>query len=1186
MAEFAHLHVHSDFSLLDGLARIPDLVKHTKAQGMDAIALTDHGVMFGAIDFYEEARAAGVKPIIGLEAYVTDGDRFERSGHAFHLTLLAENEEGYANLIRLTTQAHLEGFYRKPRVDHDLLRQYSKGLICLSGCPSSEISRAVREENMDRASELVDWYRQIYGDRFYMEIQNHGLHFQDTLNSGLLQLAARHRIPVVASNDVHYVRRDQSAVHEVLLCVQTQTTMSDPNRLKIETHELYLKSPSEMESLFGHVDGALSNTLAIAERCNLDLEFGRNQALPTPAIPAETKSQDYLRDLCEQGARVRFGEKIGDEVTGRLGYELDVIERTGYVDYMLLVNEFIQFAKDRGIGIGVRGSAGGSMVAYVLGLTSVDPVQHGLSFERFLNPERVSMPDIDIDIADDRRDELIQYVTERFGRDRVAQIISFGTMAARAALRDVGRATGVNLSLVDRLAKLVPFNASLGSTLELVPEFRSLYDEDPALQKLVDTAIELEGIARHASTHAAGVVMASTPLVDHVPLYKVPKNDAITTQYAMGPLDRLGLLKMDFLGLRTLTVVQRALRLISERTGRSFTVNAIPLDDAEAFNLLGRGETFGVFQVDGSGMRRLLRDMQPDRFDDIVALVALYRPGPMQFIDEFVQRRRGASSVTFPHPSLAGVLEDTYGIVVYQEQVVRMVVEVAGFSMGKADLVRKAMAKKQPDLLAKYRQDFVDGAVAKGTGKTDANQLFDIIQEFSGYGFNKAHSAVYAVLTCQTAYLKAHHPIEYLTAFLSAERENFEKVAEALGECRRLRIPIMPPTINDSELDFAIQTDKDSGSLGIRFGLAAIRNVGTIAAESIIAERRQRGRFASVGDLLRRLDWQQVNKRTLESLVRCGALDELGDRGRLNHNVERLVAYGTRSARELQSAQISLFGEADSESLEPQLELEETSSRESWLRWEKEMVGAYLSHHPLEDHSAQLEHLGARGISDLDIQDDGCTVRLAGVLSGVKPFTTKRGDQMASCLLDDLDGSIGVVVYPKVYRQCLGLVADGGIVVLDGAVTVSDGQVEIRAENIRSLEIAEEELVAGVIDDEVPAYPTEVSPPGPSPQNIKPIPFPRDRAAGGAHSHRTGNRLVIDFALGPDRQADLASIGKLYDLVLKHPGQDRIVLLLHQGGRTAQLQLPIDTARVTPAFERSLTNVVPELRLRLEQIGA
>jgi len=1176
VTEFTHLHVHSDYSLLDGLGRIPVLAARAREQGMGSLALTDHGVMFGAIDFYQTLSNHDIRPIIGMEAYVASGSRKDRSGSASHLTLLAENEAGYSNLMQLTTKGHLEGFYRKPRVDHQLLKQHSEGLICLSGCASGEIARFILDGNLDKAEESIEWHRSVFGDRFYLELQNHGLDFQQNLNKALIDFSRSLGIPLVATNDVHYVTAEQSRAHDVLICVQTQTTLDDPKRMRMGTNELYLKSAQQMSELFGDVNGALENSIEIAQRCRLELDFGRMHLLPHTTVPEGMTPADHLRALCEQGVRDRYGSAAQtDAVQGRLRFELDVIEKTGYVHYMLLVHDFIHFAQNRGIAIGVRGSAGGSIVAYALRVTNIDPIAHGLSFERFLNPERVSMPDIDVDIADDRRDELIQYVTGKFGREHVAQIISFGTMAARAALRDVGRATGVQLGTVDYLAKLVPFNAHLADALQRVPELKARYEEDEIIRDLVDNAMELEGVARNASTHAAGVVISAEPLADHVPLYKVPKGEAITTQYAMGPLEQLGLLKMDFLGLTTLTILQRALTFIEQSTGTRISPESIPLDDPELYGLLSRGETFGVFQVDGAGMRRLLREMQPDHFEDIVALIALYRPGPMQFIDEFVRRRNGTATITYPHPSLASALSDTYGIVVYQEQVVRMVVEVAGFTMGQADLVRKAMAKKQPELLAKYRADFVKGAAGKGTKEADAEKLFDIIQEFSGYGFNKAHSAAYAVITCQTAYLKAHYPVEYMTALLSAQREDSDKVSEALGECRRLKIPVFPPNVNASEVDFSIEDG------GVRFGLGAIKNVGSMAAESIVAERAAGGPFASVGDLCRRMDWQQVNKRTLEALIRCGALDCLGDRGRLDFNLDRLVAYGTRAAREAASGQVSLFAGSEAEVIEPQLEPRSNGDQGSWLRWEKEMIGAYLSHHPLESAIDRLARLGVTPLSELDASSEGQKVTVGGILDAVRSFTTRKGDQMATGQLNDLNGSIDVVFYARVFRRARECIENDSVVVVSGTVSVTENQPEIRADSV--LPIDSPDLSDRLIQVEAES---EEEPPVDGVALPEPIPFPGSSRQGQTVPMGSPIRLILDFQRSEDRKGDLERLVEIYEILRKHPGDDRILLVVHSGSRSRPLDLPIDTSRLSDHLQAELRGVASQLALRIERLGA
>ncbi|HEX6506422.1 MAG TPA: DNA polymerase III subunit alpha, partial [Chloroflexota bacterium] len=702
---FVHLHSHTSYSLLDGLARIDDLLGAARDAGMPALALTDHGTMFGAIEFYSKAKELGVKPIIGCEVYVSDASLDQRPGPGsrnYHLVLLAENETGYRNLIQLTTQAHLEGFYRKPRVDHRLLAQHSDGLICLSGCASSEVARLILDGNLTGAEERADWYRSTFPDRYYLELQYHDLDLQKTINQGVMHLRQRLGLPLVATNDVHYVTERQAYAHEVLLCVQTQTTMSDPKRMKMETQQFYLKSTQQMQALFGEYPGAISNTLEIAERCNLDLVFGRPQ-LPRFETPDGLSSEMYLRRLCEQGVARRYSA-ITDEVRSRLEYELSVIVSTGFVDYFLLVYDVIRHAREQGIAVGPgRGSAAASIVAYCLFITNIDPVGHGLSFERFLNPERVTMPDMDLDFADDRRDEIIRYVTDKYDRDHVAQIITFGTMGPRAGVRDVGRVLGMPYPDVDRVAKLVPFMCStVSKAKEESPELQQLYDSDENMRRLLDTVEDLEGVARHASTHAAGVVISRDPLAEHVPLYKVPKNDQLTTQYAMASIEKIGLLKMDFLGLRTLTILERARALVERTTGRPFDLEDIPLEDPSIYQLLSSGDTFGIFQVDGAGFRKLMRDLRPTEFKHIVAAGALYRPGPMEHIPEFVARKNGFKAVAYDHPALQEALEETYGVVVYQDQVMRVAALVAGYSMGEADLLRRAMGKKKAAELAKH----------------------------------------------------------------------------------------------------------------------------------------------------------------------------------------------------------------------------------------------------------------------------------------------------------------------------------------------------------------------------------------------------------------------------------------------------------------------------------------------------
>jgi DNA polymerase-3 subunit alpha len=1150
--QFVHLHAHCEYSLLDGLGRLGDLVDAAAGMQMPALALTDHGTMFGAVEFYSKAKQVGIKPIIGCEVYVADRPLDERAGSDaknYHLVLLAENEAGYRNLIRLTTEAHLRGFYRRPRVDHALLEAHSEGLICLSGCASGELASSLLSDNLSEAENLADWYHQVFGDRYYLELQYHDLDFQPKINQGVVHLSRKLGLPLVASNDVHYVQARHARAHEILLCIQTQTTMDDPKRMKLGTGEFYLKSAEQMTSLFGHHPGAITNTLAIAERCNLDLSFGRPQ-LPVVDVPSGRTSEAHLRALCEEGLRTRY-DCVTEEIRERLNYELSVIERTGFVDYFLLVYDVIHFARQSGIGVGPgRGSSAGSLVAYLLFVTNVDPIAHELSFERFLNPERVSMPDMDLDFADDRRDEVIRYVTEKFGRERVAQIITFGTIGPRAGVRDVGRALGMSYDDVDRVAKLIPPMCSkLAKAKQDVAELRQLYEADPDIRTLLDAVEDVEGVARHASTHAAGVVIARDPLANHVPLYKVPKNDQVVTQYAMGSIEKIGLLKMDFLGLRTLSILQRACSFVESAAGKPMVLDDIPLDDPSIYQLLASGQTFAIFQVDGDGMRRLLIDLQPAEFAHIVAVVALYRPGPMGQIPDFVERRHGRNVVSYIHPALREVLEPTYGILVYQEQVMKLFSLVAGYSLGEADLVRRAMAKKKPEELAKHHASFLDRAEERGTSREIAQQMWDIVEPFCGYAFPKPHATAYAVLTCQTAYLKANYPREYLAGYLSAEREDAEKVASAVAECRRLGIPVLPPDVNASAIDFTLE-----GS-GIRFGLAAIKHAGEGAVEAVVRCREEGGPFSSLEDFCARVDWRVVNKRVVESLAKCGALDSLGtERGKLLANLDRIAAFGAQLQRQALSGQTSLFGEVEQPGALMQLAIADSASLEDKLAWEQELLGFFVSPHPLNEAGAQFATAGAVAATAVSNEHNGLQLRVGGMIQRLRTFSTRDGRPMASFQLTGLDGSLESVVFSRSYEQLGDKLTDNAIVVAEGKVDASDGKVRLLINGIMSTDEAAARPASNARRREASGSKSE----------------PKPAAAGSSAPTR---RVRIELIRSADRAADLQRVESLYGALLKHPGIDEVEICV-RGPKTRSIPLPDRHVAYSPALEAELSAIV------------
>lgn len=1161
---YVHLHAHSSYSLLDGLARIDDMLTTAKDAGMPALALTDHGTMFGAIEFYGRAKELGVKPIIGCEVYVSDAPLDQKPGPQsknYHLVLLAENEIGYRNLIRLTTEAHLRGFYRKPRVDHALLEKHSDGLICLSGCASSELAKTILDDNLSGAEELADWHQQIFPGRYFLELQYHELEFQKQINAGVLHLSSKLGLPLVATNDVHYVHARQAHAHEVLLCVQTQTTMSDVKRMRMETQEFYLKSAEQMEALFGTYPGAITNTLEIADRCNLELVFGRPQ-LPNFESPHGRTSEEHLRALCEEGLAVRYPNPTG-EVRDRLDYELSVISSTGFVDYFLLVHDVIHFARQQGIPVGPgRGSAAASIVAYCLFVTNIDPIFHGLSFERFLNPERVTMPDMDLDFADDRRDELIRYVTEKYGRDHVAQIITFGTMGVKAGVRDVGRVLGMTYSDVDRVAKLIPQMCSkVQRAKEEVPELEALYEDDPSMKELLDTVEDLEGVARHASTHAAGVLISRDPLSDHVPLYKVPKNDQITSQYAMGSIEKIGLLKMDFLGLRTLTILERAREFVRRSTGEDVDLDNISIEDPAIYELLGTGETFGVFQVD-KGMRSHIKNLRPTEFNHVVALISLYRPGPMQYIELFCNRKNGREPVEYKHPALEEVLKETYGIIVYQEQVMKMLSILAGYSLGEADLVRRAMAKKKADKLAQEKEKFVQQAGERGLSVQLAEELFSDIEPFAGYAFNKAHAAAYALLTCQTAYMKSTYPLQYLCGLMSAEKENAEKVAEAMADCARMGIGILPPDVNGSEVDFTIQDGK------IRFGLCAVKNVGAAAVESLIATRRSGGPFSSLEDFCSRLDWSVINKRVLESLIKCGALDSLGiERGRLVNNLDRISAFATDMHRAASSGQTSLFGDVAAVTPMLQLGLSDPASLEQKIAWEEELVGIPITRHPVIDAGDQFRELNALPVTEVSVELDGERMLVGGMIKKLRSFQTKDGRPMATFTLTDLSTSLEAVVFSRSYEEVQAKLIEGAIVIVDAKLDASDGRIRLIASSLYRLEDA----------DSLPTRNGNGKRNGKSNGNSNgQASDPFSGVTGGAETFISGppKRIRIRVERSRNREQDLARLEEIYSTLQRFQGNDEVELVVRQGVRDVKVPLPNGLSGYCSALASELARLV------------
>ena len=1056
MKQFTHLHLHTHYSLLDGMSRMPELMDRAKELGFEAIALTDHGVLYGAIEFYEEARSRGIKPIIGCEVYVATRSRFDKEpkldDRQYHLTLLAKNNQGYSNLVKLATQAQLEGFYYKPRVDHELLEQFHEGLICLSGCPSGEIPRALQDGNEEKARELALRYRDLFGpENFYIEIQDHGMDWEQEVTGKLIALARDLDLPLVATNDGHYTRREDAEAHDVLLCIQTNSNVNDTNRMRMETEEFCLRSADEMWERFGHLPEALTNTMRIAEQCNVELALDQ-RILPHFEVPAGHDARSYLHEVCTAGLESLYPEADA-AARERLEYELDVIGDMGFSSYLLIAADFVNWAKEQGIPTTVRGSAAGSLVCYTAGITDIDPLHYGLIFERFLNPSRYTMPDIDVDLMDVRRDEVIEYVTEKYGADHVAQIITFGTMKARAAVRDVGRALGMTYGEVDCVAKLVPIMSTVDDALRESPDLQQLVEEDPQVQRLLDLAKNLEGVARHASTHAAGVVISREPLTEYVPLQKNVGDDGVMTQFEMNAIEKIGLLKMDFLGLRNLTVLDRAVRFIGETRGETIDLKEIPLDDGKTFELLSSGETTGIFQLESDGMRRHVKELQPDRIEDVMALVALYRPGPMAYIPQYIARRHGREQATARHPLMAAVLERTYGIMVYQEDVMAVAQAVAGYTLAEADKLCYAVRKKIAHELQEHRERFVQGAVDKGLTKKLAEEIFDDFEPFARYGFNQAHATCYGTIAYQTAYLKANYPTEYMTAVLSTELGNTDKIIEAVRECGRLEVSVAPPNVNESESNFAIKEGT------IYFGLAAVKNVGTAAAKAIAA---QRGRepYQDFYDFCMRIDQRVVNKRALESLIKVGALDTMGDRAALLASVDEVLA-STQKAQSISNQGPTLFetflGEEQAAMLTSfSLPETEPATPEEKGIWEKELLGDYLSENPFKPYSERIRAAADTTTAGVTQEREGKRATLAGRVGSVRKIFTRKGQNMAMLTLEDEQGQIDVTVFPKLYAERSALLANGNFIVVRGRIEQDsrDDVLRILAERVEPLDEA------------------------------------------------------------------------------------------------------------------------------------
>ena len=1049
---FAHLHVHTEYSLLDGASRVKELIRRTKELGMDSVAITDHGVMYGAVRFYKEAKAQGIHPVIGCEVYLAPGMRQERAEvdgtRYYHLILLAENETGYRNLVELISLANIEGYYYKPRIDKELLRQYHEGIIALSACVAGEIPQAILRGNNERAEALIAEYVEIFGqDNFFLEIQDHGLPEEKTVNRALRELAKKYDIGLVATNDVHYVHADDSEFHDILLCVQTGRTINDPDRMRFSGPDYYLKSEEEMAALFVDYPEALENTEKIAARCQVDFTFGELQ-LPFYPLPEHFESDDaYLRALCEERLSSRYAD-VTDEIRTRLDYELGVIHGMGYASYFLIVWDFINYARGHGVEVGPgRGSAAGSIVAYLLGITNIDPLRYALLFERFLNPERVSMPDIDIDFDDINRGRVISYVKERYGEDHVAQIATFGTMGAKGAIRDVGRVLEMSFSEVSAITKLVPaeLNITLERALKESSDFRRLYDEDESVRRVIDLARRIEGLPRNISIHAAGVVIAKEPLASQVPVWV--SEGTLVTEFDKDDVEALGLLKMDFLGLRTLTIIADTVRHVRASHGIDLDVDAIPLVDEKTSQMLCDGDTGAVFQMESAGMTNLVKDLQPKGFVDLIPTVALYRPGPLGsgMVTDFIDGLHGKKEVVYMHPLLEPILKETFGVVLYQEQVMQIVQVLAGFSLGQADLLRRAMGKKKHDLLMAQKEIFLQGCAKNGLETSLANHIFDLLTHFADYGFNKSHSAAYGLLAWQTAYLKAHYPVEFMAGVLTSIMDKTDKIPVYIQLCRQMGIKILPPDINSSAATFGIEDG------AIRFGLAAVRNVGENAIVSMERVRAEGGKFRSLVDFCARVDMRAVNKRALESLIKCGAFDSIGtERNQLLASLDAAMQDAARRQRDVLSGQGGLFGEETMEEVQQiavSADVPPSTARER-LTWEKEATGFYITGHPLDDYSDTLSALLSIGEIPNTVRKDRQLVRIGGILTSTKRFTTKKGDTMLFAELEDFSGKIEVTVFPRVFYAHVSALEPDAIIVVEGRVDTTGEEPKLLAEEI------------------------------------------------------------------------------------------------------------------------------------------
>lgn len=1060
---FVHLHNHTHYSLLDGLTKIDEMVAKAKEQGSPAVAITDHGVMYGVIEFYQACVKAGIKPIIGFEGYMAPGSRFDKINRPnrknnYHLLLLAKNHQGYKNLIKLCSIGHLEGFYYKPRFDWESLRKYSEGLIASTACLGGEIPFLIRSKQLDKARHRIKEFQEVFGrDNYFLELMHHpNLEGQDLVNEQLIEFSKEAGAPLIATNDVHYLHTEDAAAQDILLCLQNKKKLEDADRMNMTDDDYSFVSNREMIDNFSHVPEAIDNTLKIAEMCNLEIELG-NVQLPFFQVPEKFDEAGYLRELCYQGIEKRYKktyQEASREVRERIDYELSVVEKMGWPSYFLIVADFVNWAKGKGIIVGPgRGSAAGSLICYLTGITNLDPLEYELLFERFLNPDRVSMPDIDLDFADIRRGEVIDYVEGKYGKDHVAQIITFGTMAARAAVKDVGRVLGVPYDFCDQLSKAIPMFTSIDKALEIVPEFKAFYNDDETAKKVIDFAKRLEGVARHASTHACGVLITKNPLTDYSPVQFAPSADkSVVSQYSLHPVEDLGLLKMDFLGLKNLTIIESAIKIIKNTRGIEIDIENIPLDDEKAYKLFQDGETTGVFQFESSGMKRYLRELKPTEFEDIIAMVALYRPGPMEWIPDYIAGKHGRKKPSYLHPKLEPILKKTYGVAIYQEQVMQMARDLAGFTMAEADVLRKAVGKKIIKLLNEQKEKFIDGCVKNGITSDLAKTIFSFIEPFAGYGFNRSHAACYALVGYQTAYLKAHWPTEFMAALLTADQQNIDRIAVEIEECQRMKINVSRPDVNQSFETFTVVTsgtasgkaaDESEKVNNIRFGLSAVKNLGGHIAKVVIAERKANGPYADISDFLERITDKDLNKKSLESLVKSGALDNFGERGELLNNVENMLAFNKEIVQSMNSKQASLFSAAPDMGMDNRIVLESHPpiNRQEKLAWEKELLGLYISAHPFTDYKKHVGHL-ITAIKRLSPETEN-QFTIAGMVTKAQKILTRTNKSMMFVKIEDDTGGIECLVFPNLLKDTYDIWKEGKAVICQGKISDKDQELKM-----------------------------------------------------------------------------------------------------------------------------------------------